>query len=100
MYKVCVVTGNRAEYGLLRSLLIKINKHENIDLQLVVTGSHLSEKFGNTQKEIQEDGFRNYSKLPIPIDDDSKEGMAFSTGVALQKSAELFSEQKPDLLVV
>ena len=100
MYKVCVVTGTRAEYGLLRPLLIKLNDNESIDLQLVVTGSHLSEKFGNTQKEIQEDGFHNYSKLPIPIDDDSKEGMAFSTGVALQKFAELFSEQKPDLLVV
>ena len=100
MYKVCVVTGTRAEYGLLRPLLIKLNGHDSIDLQLVVTGSHLSEQFGNTQKEIQEDGFLDYIKLPIPIEDDSKEGMAFSTGVALQKFAELFSEQKPDLLVV
>ena len=100
MYKVCVVTGTRAEYGLLRPLLIKLNGHDSIDLQLVVTGSHLSEQFGNTQKEIQEDGFLEYIKLPIPIEDDSKEGMAFSTGVALQKFAELFSEQKPDLLVV
>lgn len=100
MYKVCVVTGTRAEYGLLRPLLIKLNGYDSIDLQLVVTGSHLSEQFGNTQKEIQEDGFLEYIKLPIPIEDDSKEGMAFSTGVALQKFAELFSEQKPDLLVV
>lgn len=100
MYKVCVVTGTRAEYGLLRPLLIKLNGHDSIDLQLVVTGSHLSEQFGNTQKEIQEDGFLDYIKLPIPIEDDSKEGMAFSTGVALQKFAELFSKQRPDLLVV
>ena len=100
MYKVCVVTGTRAEYGLLRPLLIKLNGHDSIDLQLVVTGSHLSEQFGNTQKEIQEDGFLDYVKLPIPIEDDSKEGMAFSTGAALQKFAELFSERKPDLLVV
>ena len=100
MYKVCVVTGTRAEYGLLRPLLIKLNGHDSIDLQLVVTGSHLSEQFGNTQKEIQEDGFLEYIKLPIPIEDDSKEGMAFSTGVALQKFTELFSEKKPDLLVV
>ena len=100
MYKVCVVTGTRAEYGLLRPLLMKLNDHDSIDLQLVVTGSHLSEQFGNTQKEIKEDGFHNYVKLPIPIEDDSKEGMAFSTGVALQKFAELFSKRKPDLLVV
>ena len=100
MYKVCVVTGTRAEYGLLRPLLFKLKQNNTIDLQLVVTGSHLSEKFGNTQKEIQEDGFLDYARISIPIEDDSKEGMAFSTGVALQKFAELFSKSKPNLLVV
>ncbi|WP_033170450.1 UDP-N-acetylglucosamine 2-epimerase [Selenomonas sp. ND2010] len=100
MYEVCVVTGTRAEYGLLRPLLVKLNENDDIDVQLVVTGSHLSEKFGNTQKEIQEDGFLDYVKVPIPIDDDSKEGMAFSTGAALQKFAELLAKSKPDLLVV
>lgn len=100
MYKVCVVTGTRAEYGLLRQVLLKLKSNENIDLQLVVTGSHLSEKFGNTQTEIQNDGFLDYIKVPIPIEDDSKEGMAFSTGVALQKYAELFSKIRPDLLIV
>jgi len=100
MYKVCVVTGTRAEYGLLRQVLFKLKAQESIDLQLVVTGSHLSEKFGNTQTEIQSDGFDEYIKIPIPIEDDSKTGMALSTGVALQKIAELFSDNKPDLLVV
>ena len=71
MYKVCVVTGTRAEYGLLRPLLFKLKQNNTIDLQLVVTGSHLSEKFGNTQKEIQEDGFLDYARIPIPIEDDS-----------------------------
>ena len=100
MYKVCVVTGTRAEYGLLSRLLFKLKSNDNIDLQLVVTGSHLSEKFGNTQTEIQSDGFDNYIKVSIPIEDDSKEGMALSTGVALQRFAELFSENSTDLLVV
>ncbi len=100
MYKVCVVTGTRAEYGVLRQLLLKLQNSVEIDLQLLVTGSHLSEKFGNTQTEIQSDGFVEYIKVPIPIEDDSKEGMALSTGVALQKFAELFSEIRPDLLVV
>ena len=100
MYKVCVVTGTRAEYGVLRPLLLKLKTSVEVDLQLIVTGSHLSEKFGNTQREIQSDGFVEYIKVPIPIEDDSKEGMALSTGVALQKFAELFSENRPDLLVV
>lgn len=100
MYKICVVTGTRAEYGLLRQVLLKLKSNENVELQLVVTGSHLSEKFGNTQTEIQSDGFSDYIKVPIPIEDDSKEGMAFSTGVALQKFAELFSKSKPELLIV
>lgn len=100
MYKVCVVTGTRAEYGLLRQVLFKLKSNESIDLQLVVTGSHLSEKFGNTQTEIQSDGFSDYIKVHIPIEDDSKGGMAFSTGVALQKFAKFFSKSKSELLIV
>lgn len=100
MHKVCVVTGTRAEYGLLRQVLFRLKFDENIELQLVVTGSHLSEKFGNTQREIQEDGFRDYVKMPIPIEDDSKMGMAIATGVAMQKIADIFVQQKPDLVVV
>ena len=99
-YQICVITGTRAEYGLLRELLFKFRKNPRIDLGLVVTGSHLSDTFGNTENEIIEDGFKNYIKIPIPMDDDSKEGMAYSAGVALQKFAELFKNYKPDLLIV
>jgi GDP/UDP-N,N'-diacetylbacillosamine 2-epimerase (hydrolysing) len=99
-YQVCMITGTRAEYGLLRQLMLKIKKQENIELQLVVTGSHLSQKFGNTQDEIIEDGFKDYIKLAIPMDDDSKEGMAISAGVAMTKFAELFTEYKPDIVIV
>ena len=100
MYKVCVVTGTRADYGLLRQLLKKLKNNVSIDLQLVVTGSHLSEKFGNTQTEIQSDGFLDYIKLPIPIEDDSKQGMAIATGVAMQKISDIFVQIRPELLVV
>lgn len=100
MYKVCVVTGTRADYGLLRQLLIKLNNDVNVDLQLVVTGSHLSEKFGNTQQEIKNDGFDDYIKMPIPIEDDSKKGMAISTGVAMQEIVGIFANNRPELLVI
>ena len=57
MKKVCVVTGTRAEYGLLKSLIEKINNDTELQLQLVVTGMHLSPEFGLTYQEIEQDGF-------------------------------------------
>ena len=61
--KVCVFTGTRAEYGLLRPLLVKLSNDSRIELQLVVSGMHLSEKFGFTYKEIENDGFLIDKKL-------------------------------------
>ena len=99
-YQVCVITGTRAEYGVLRPLLFRLRNDESIELKLVVTGSHLSGLFGNTQDEIICDGFNEYIKVPIPLTDDSKVGMAISTGVAITKFAELFSGYIPDMLIV
>lgn len=99
-YKVCVVTGTRADYGLLRELLFRLKSNPLINLIILVTGSHLSEKFGNTQQEIINDGFLDFDRLPIPIDDDTKGGMAYATGVALCKFTEYFSQSMPELLVV
>lgn len=99
-FKICVVTGTRAEYGLLRNLLLKLRDTENVKLDLVVTGSHLSDQFGNTQEEIVKDGFDDYIRIAIPLEDDSKEGMAVSTGIAVQKFAELFRGYKPDIIIV
>lgn len=99
-FKICVVTGTRAEYGLLRNLLLKLRDTENVKLDLVVTGSHLSDQFGNTQEEIVKDSFDDYIRIAIPLEDDSKEGMAVSTGIAVQKFAELFKGYKPDIIIV
>lgn len=99
-FKICVVTGTRAEYGLLKNLLLKLRDTENVKLDLVVTGSHLSDRFGNTQEEIVKDGFDDYIRIAIPLEDDSKEGMAVSTGIAVQKFAELFKGYKPDIIIV
>lgn len=99
-YQICVITGTRAEYGLLRNLLFKLRDHKMVTLKLVVTGSHLSERFGNTQSEIIEDGFTNCVKMQIPLEDDSKAGMAGSTGAAIIGFSELFTNYKPDIVVV
>ena len=100
MYKVCVLTGTRADYGLLRELLFRLKANREIDLKLIVTGSHLDTKFGNTQQEIINDGFTELTRIHIPLDDDSKKGMAKSTGVALCEFADYFASEIPDLLVV
>lgn len=100
MYKICVVTATRAEYGLLRPLLFRLKKNTDVELQLVVTGAHLSEKFGGTYKEIEADGFEEYSKIFIHLDDDSKTGMAVSTGVATEKFAKLFGKIFPDMVII
>ena len=99
-YQICVVTGTRAEYGLLRRLLFRFKINKYVELKLFVTGSHLDRRFGNTQKEIVSDGFEDYLKIEIPLEDDSKEGMAYATGIALQKFAEKFVNYKPDIVIV
>lgn len=99
-HKICVVTGTRADYGLLRELLLRLKANKNVELILAVTGSHLSKAFGNTQDEIIQDGFESFYKIPIPMDDDSKGGMAAATGEALCRFADFFTHTTVDLLVV
>ncbi len=99
-YKVCVITGTRADYGLLRNLIFRLYNNHKIDFRLVVTGSHLSSEFGNTQDEIIKDGIESYIKIPILLEDDSKAGMAKATGDAMIKFAEYFNNESPDLLIV
>lgn len=99
-HKVCVVTGTRAEYGVMRETLFRLRNNIHFDLDLLVTGSHLSERFGNTQSEIYKDGFTNYSTIVIPIDEDSKEGMAKSAGSAIVSFTEYFSNNRPEIIVL
>lgn len=99
-YEICVVTSTRAEYGLLRNLIFKLREDNNVHMTLVVTGCHLSEKFGNTQTEILNDGIRDYVRIPIPMEDDSKEGMAICAGATLTKFAEFFSNQCFDMVIL
>lgn len=99
-YRVSVVTGTRADYGLLRELLFRLKANPYVELELIVTGSHLSESFGNTQKEIIQDGFTDFYRIPIPMNDDSKGGMANATGTAVCQFTKHFSDHIPELLIV
>ena len=69
--KICIVTGSRSEYGLLRWLMEDINNDSNLSLQLVVTGSHLLDEYGNTQTEIKKDGFLINKKIDTFLKSDT-----------------------------
>ena len=97
---VCVVTGTRAEFGLLYPLLKKLHADDELELQLVVTGTHLLPEFGNTQNEILASGIPIYSRVLIEVGNGSKAAMAQATGKALTAFAEYFEVHHPDLLIV
>ncbi|MDA3003795.1 MAG: UDP-N-acetylglucosamine 2-epimerase [Actinomycetota bacterium] len=98
--KICVVTGTRAEYGLLRPLLLILKNDPEIELQLIVTGSHLSAQHGSTVNEIEADDFTPSAKLPVDLADDSKLGVAKVMAHTTSQIAESFSRLTPDVVVL
>ncbi|RRD93865.1 UDP-N-acetylglucosamine 2-epimerase (hydrolyzing) [Clostridiales bacterium COT073_COT-073] len=100
MNKVCVVTGTRAEYGLLKPIMEQLSKAKDVILQLIVTGSHLSPEFGLSYREIEADGFRIDKKVEILLSSDSGGGIAKSMGLAMISGADALMDLKPDLVVV
>ena len=98
--KICVVTGTRAEYGLLRLLLHGIQNDPDLVLQLVVTGTHLSSEFGSTVSEIEQDGFKVDGKVEMLLSSDSSVGVSKSIGLGIIGFADCFESLKPDLLVL
>lgn len=100
MKKVVVLTATRAEYGLLRPLIIKLKEYRSIDVRLAVTGAHLSTEFGMTVQEIESDGLGIDRKIEILLSSDSPVGVSKSMGLALISFAEYFDDVKPDALIV
>jgi GDP/UDP-N,N'-diacetylbacillosamine 2-epimerase (hydrolysing) len=100
MKSVCVVTGTRAEYGLLRLLLKEISLSKNINLQLLVTGSHLSENHGFTHREIEADGFPIDWKVNMLDDGNDAVALTKAMGKALAGFADAYAALKPDILVL
>lgn len=98
--KVAVFTGTRAEYGLLYWLLHDIRADADLQLQLLVSGSHLSPEFGNTYQQIVADGFDISDKIEILLSSDSSVGTVKSMGLALIGLADSLSRLQPDVLVL
>ena len=97
--KVCVITGTRAEYGLLYWLLKEIQNDKELELQLIVTGTHLSPEFGLTYKEIEKE-FKINKKIEMLLSSDTPVGISKSMGLAQISFAEAYAELKPDILIV
>ena len=98
--KICVVTGNRAEYGLLKPLLKKIIADKKFDLKLVATGAHLDKKFGFTYKEIEQDKISIHEKINIEIKDTTADNVNQSFAKCVAKFSTYFQNNRPHYLLI
>jgi GDP/UDP-N,N'-diacetylbacillosamine 2-epimerase (hydrolysing) len=98
--KVCIVTGTRAEYGLLYWLMRGVQVDETFELQICVTGMHLSPEFGLTYKNVEADGFKIDKKIELLLSSDTAVGISHSIALGVSGFAIAFEELKPDLVVI
>lgn len=98
--RICVVTGTRAEYGQLRWVMEGIRETPGLELQLIVTGMHLSSEFGLTYREIEQDGFQIDHKVEMLLSSDSATGVAKSMGLGMIGSGDALQQLQPDLMLV
>ncbi len=100
MRKICIVTGSRAEYGLLSRLMRLIQEDPELTLQVIATNMHLSPEFGLTYKEIEADGFKIDKKVQMLLSSDTPNATTKSVGLATIGFADAYEDLKPDLLLV
>ncbi len=97
---ICIATGTRAEYGLLKPLIERIQSEASWQLQLLVTGAHLSPEFGLTYQQIEADGYSIDAKVEMLLSSDTAEGIVKSMGLGTIGYADAFKRLHPDLLVI
>lgn len=100
MKKICIVTAARSEYGVLHWVIDEVNKEKDFQLQLVVTGAHLSSEQGLTYRFIEQDGYTISAKVDMHLTSDDKANLVRSMGKCSEGFAGVFEDLKPDLLVV
>lgn len=100
MRKICVITGSRAEYGLLSGLMKQIDESEDLKLQVIATNMHLSPEFGLTYKEIEKDGFVIDKRVEMLLSSDTSSATAKSVGLGMIGFADAYEDLRPDLIVV
>src|ERR1043166_1303589 len=97
---LCVITGTRAEYGLLYWLMKEICASDDLQLQLIATGMHLSPEYGLTYRHIETDGFRIDAKVDMLLSSDEPVGITKSMGLGVIGFADAFARLAPDVVVV
>lgn len=100
MKKICVVTGTRAEYGLLYWTLVALKKEPSIQLQICATGMHMSPEFGLTYNQIEKDGFTIDYKVESLMSSDSGTGIAKSIGLGISGMSDAFLQLEPDIVLL
>lgn len=99
-YKICIVTAARSEYGLLKWVIDGVNHDKELELQLVVTGAHLSEEHGMTYHYIEEDGYPIAAKVDMQLSSDDKKSIVRSMGKCSEGFADIFTQLQPDVVMV
>ena len=100
MKRVCIVTAARSEYGLMHWIIDSVHKDPELELQLVVTGAHLSEEQGLTYKYIEEDGYPITEKIPVLWPGNDEVSVAKTMGACSNLMAESFARLRPDIIIV
>ena len=100
MRKICIVTGSRAEYGLLSGLMYAVKNDPELELQIIATNMHLSPEFGLTYRNIEEDGFTINKKVVMLLSSDTANATAKSVGLGFIGFADAYEDLQPDMVVV
>ncbi len=98
--KICIVTAARSEYGVLHWVIDEVHNDNDLELQLIVTGAHLSVEQGLTYKFIEQDGYPITAKVDMHLSSDDKANLVRSMGICSEGFADVFDVIKPDLVVV
>ena len=100
MKKITLVSSSRADYGILKNLIIKMQKDKKIDLSFYVTGSHLQKRFGKTVNEIIKDKIKIKKKISVNIRGDKNQNIANAMSIGIKKFSQEFNKNKPDILLI
>lgn len=100
MRKFCIVTGTRADWGLLSGIAKALDARSDVKLQIVATNMHLSEQYGGTYREIERDGLHIDYRVPMPVDNDSAHGTVTAMSECMRGMADAFDALRPDLLLI
>jgi UDP-hydrolysing UDP-N-acetyl-D-glucosamine 2-epimerase len=98
--KYCVLSSSRADFGILSNLIKKLSKKKYIKLELILTGSHISKKFGETKKEAYENSIKNFHELKLPSKNKNTEDLLFSSSILLNKLSKKFKKEKYNYLII